>query len=82
MLSVNKYINVLEDKKEAVVTTPLSKKKLLTTETVTTSDEVHNRTEKFTTSEQAVKGNNEVHKLTDNIIKMRILTKVLKNWKI
>ena len=32
MSSVDKDTNVLDDKKEAVVTTPLSDKKLLTTE--------------------------------------------------
>ena len=40
MSSVEKYINVLDDNKEAVVTTQLSEKKSLTTEKVTTSDEV------------------------------------------
>ena len=44
MLSVDKYINVLDDKKESVVTTPLLEKQLLTTEKVTTSDEVHKLT--------------------------------------
>ena len=33
-------MNVLDNKKEAVVTTPLSEKKVLTTEKVTTRDEV------------------------------------------
>ena len=56
MLSVGKDINVLDDKKEAVVTTPLSERKLLTTEKVTTSDEVHKRTDNFTSSEEVVKG--------------------------
>ena len=67
MSSVDKYTNVLDDKKQAVVTTPLSEKKLFTTEKVTTSDEVHKLTEGFTTSEEVVKGANEVHKLAQNI---------------
>ena len=40
MSSVDNDTNILIDKKEAVVTTALSEKKLLTTEKVTTSDEV------------------------------------------
>ena len=67
MLLVDKDSNVLGDKKEAVVTTPLLEKILLITEKVTTSDEVHKSTEKFTTSEKVVKGNDEVHKSTENI---------------
>ena len=67
MSLVDKYSIVLDDKKEAVVTTPLSENKLLTTEKVTTSDEVHERTEKFTTSEDVVKGTDEVQKSTENI---------------
>ena len=59
--------NVLDDNKEAGVTTPLSEKKLLTTEKVTTSDEVHKSIEKITTSEEVVKGTDEVHKRTENI---------------
>ena len=67
MSSFDKDINVLDDKKEAVATMPLSEKKLFTTEKVTTSDEVYKRTEKFTTSEEVVKGTDEFHKCTDNI---------------
>ena len=67
MLLVDKYTNVLDDKKEAVVTTPLSEKKLLTNENFTTREEAHKRTENITKIEEAVKGNDEVHKLTDNI---------------
>ena len=37
MSSVDKGTENLDDKKEAVVTTPLSEKKLLTTDKVTTS---------------------------------------------
>ena len=55
MLSVDKDTIVLDDKKEAVVTTPLSEKKLLTIEKVTKNDEVHKRTEDITTSEEVVK---------------------------
>ena len=47
--------------------TPFSEKKLLTTEEVTTSDEVHKRTEKITTSEEVFKGNDEVHEHTEKI---------------
>ena len=67
MLSVDKDTNVLDDKKEAVFTTPLSEKKLLTTEKVTTSDEVNKRTENITTSKEVVKLNCEFHKHTENI---------------
>ena len=67
MFLVNKYSNASYDKKEAVVTKPLSEKKLLTTEIFTTSDEVHKLTENFTTSERVVKGTDEVHKHTENI---------------
>ena len=55
------------DKKEAVVTTPLSEKKSLISEKAKTSDEVHTRTEKVTTSEDFVKDTAEVYKRTDNI---------------
>ena len=65
MLSVDKDTNVLDDKKEAVVTMPLSEKKLLTTEKVTTSDEVHKRTNKITTREEVVKVNHEFYKSTE-----------------
>ena len=68
MSSVNKDTNVLDDKKEAVITTPLSENKLLTTKKVTTSDEVHKLTEKITTGADVVKGTDEVHKRTENII--------------
>ena len=44
MLSVHKDNNIFDDKKEAVVTMPLSEKKLLTTEKVSTSDEVEKHT--------------------------------------
>ena len=39
----------------------------MTTEKVTTSDEVHKHTDNFTTSEEVVKGTDEVKKLTENI---------------
>ena len=44
MSLVDKDSNVLDDKKEAVVTTPFLENKSLTTEKVTTSDEVHKLT--------------------------------------
>ena len=47
--------------------TPLSEKKLLTTETVTTSDEVQKLNDNITTSEEVVKGNDEVQKNTQKI---------------
>ena len=67
MQQVNKDTNVLDDNKEAVVMTPLSEKKLFTTEKVTTSDEVYKHTEKITTSEEAVKATDQVNKSTVNI---------------
>ena len=63
----DKDTNVLYDKKEAVVTMPLSEKKLLTTENFTTIDEVHKRTEKIKTREEVFKGTDEVHKRTEKI---------------
>ena len=50
-----------------MVTKPLSENKSLTTEKVITSDEVHKRIDKFTTSDEVVKGFDEVHKRTENI---------------
>ena len=50
-----------------MVTTPLSKKKLLKTERFTTSDGVHKRTDNITTTEEVVKDNDEVHKRTEKI---------------
>ena len=67
MLSVDKYTTVLNDVKEAVVMTPFLEKTLLTTEKVTTSDEVHKHTEKITTSEEVFKGNYEVYKCIEKI---------------
>ena len=67
MLSVDKYTNVLDDKKEAVVTTPFPEKKLLTTEKVTTHQEDHKRTDNIKTNEEVVKGTDEVQKHTDKI---------------
>ena len=51
---VDKDTNFLDDKKQAVFTTTLSEKKLLTTEKVTTIGEMHKRTENITTSEEVV----------------------------
>ena len=67
MFSVDKYINFLDDTKEAVVTMPLLEKKLLTTEKPTKIDQLHKRTEKFATSEEFVKGTDEFHKRTEII---------------
>ena len=58
-----------------MVTTSLSDKKLLKTEKVTTSDEVHKCNEKITASENVVKGADEVHKLTENITKNKEVDK-------
>ena len=66
MLSVDKYTNVLGDKKETVVTTLLSENKLLKTEKVRTIDELYKRTENITTGGGVVKGNDEVHKRTQS----------------
>ena len=68
MLLVDKDTNFFDDKKEAVVTTPLSEKQLFPTEKVTTSDEMHERTENITTSQEVVKDTGEFHKRTDNIV--------------
>ena len=67
MSSVEKYSNILDNKKEAAVTTPLSEKKSLTIEKVTNSYEVQKRSEKFTISEEVVKGFDKVQKHTNNI---------------
>ena len=67
MSSVDKDTNVLYYKKQVVVTTPFSEKKLLTTEKATTSDEIHKRTENITIIEEVVKGNDEVQKCTEKI---------------
>ena len=82
MLSVDKDTNVLDDKKEAVVTTPLPEKKLFTTENVTTSDGVHKLTENIITNEKVVKGTDEVHKSTDNITTSEEVDKVSEKWSI
>ena len=57
----------MDDKKEALVTTPLSEKILLVTVKVTTSDEVNKLTEKMTTGEEVVRVTYEVHKRIQNI---------------
>ena len=54
MSLVDKDTNVLDDKKQAVVTTSFSEKKVLTTEKVTTSDDVHKRTDKIKTNQEVV----------------------------
>ena len=65
----------MDDNKEAVVTTLFLEKKLLTTEKVITSHEVHKRTEKFTTIEEVVKDTDEAQKRTDNITKIEDVDK-------
>ena len=54
MLSVDKDTKKLENKKEAVVPTPLTEKKVLITENVTTSEEVHEGNKKQDDTKQAV----------------------------
>ena len=82
MLSVEKVSNALDNKKNAAVTTPLSEKKVLKTEKVTTSDEVHKLTENITTSEDIDKGTGEFHKRTEKITKSEEVEKVTENWRI
>ena len=65
MQSVDKDTNVLDDKKEAMVMMPSPEKKLSTTEKVTTSDQVHKRTDNVITIEGVVKVTDEFHKRTD-----------------
>ena len=67
MSSVDKDTIFLDDKKQVVVTTPLLENKVLTTEKVTTSDEVHKHTKKIKTSEEIDKRTDEVLKPTENI---------------
>ena len=57
-------------------------KQLLTTEKVTTSDEVHKRTDKVTTSEEVLKVLIRFTKVLRILQQMRRLKKVLKNCKI
>ena len=54
MSLVDKGTKKLDDKKEAVIKTPFLEKKLLTTEKVTTSEEVDKSTEKLEDTKQAV----------------------------
>ena len=56
--------------------TTLSEKKLLTTEKLTISDEVHKLTENITTGEDVVKGTDEVYKHTENITTNQDVEKV------
>ena len=67
MLLIDKNSDFLDYKKEAVVTTPLSEKKLSTTKNITISDEVHKHTEKITTREEIVKIADKFHKHTEKI---------------
>ena len=54
MLSFDKDTKKLDDKKEEVVTTPFTDNKLLTTEKVTTIEEVHKRTKHLDDKKEAV----------------------------
>ena len=67
MQSVDKYTNVLDNKKEAVVTMPLLEMKVLTNEKVTTSDEVHKSTEKITASKEIEKCTDDFQKRTEKV---------------
>ena len=51
--------------------TPLSKKKLLTTEKVTTSDEVHKLTENITTNQDVDKGNEKLEYMKEAVVTIR-----------
>ena len=68
MLLVDKDTNVLDDKKEAVVMTQLSEKKSLTTEKVTTSDEVHKRTQKITINEEVEKVTKKLEDMKQTVV--------------
>ena len=80
MSSVDKDTNVLDDKKDAVVTTTFLENKLLTTQKVTTSDEVNKYTDNITTSEEVVKGTDEVHKCTEKITTNKEVDKGTENF--
>ena len=81
MSSVDKDTNVLDDKKEAVFTTPLLENKLLTTEKVTTSDEakVLRRLQHVM---RLLKALTRFTNVLRRLQQMRRSTKVLKNWNI
>ena len=83
MLSVDKDNNVLDDKKEAAVTTPFLYKKLFTTENFTTSDELQTNVLRIL---QQVRRLLKILMRFTNILRrlqqMRRLTKVLKTWNI
>ena len=55
-------LDVFYREKEVVVTTSLSEKKLLTTEKVTTSDDLHKHTDRIATIEEVLNGTYEVHR--------------------
>ena len=71
MLSFDKDTIFLDDQKEAVVTTPLSENKLLTTENVTISDGVHKRAEKIKTNEEVEKGIGKTEDTKESLFKIR-----------
>ena len=60
----------------------LPEKKLLTTERVTTSDEVHNHTKKLQQLRRLLKVLMRFTNVLRILQQMRRLTNVLKNWKI
>ena len=80
MSSVDKDSNVLDDKKEAVFLNPLSETTLLTTERVTTSDEVHKRTENITTNEEDHKGPEKLEDMKEAVVS--IFMKYLDNFEV
>ena len=80
MSSINKDTYVLDDNKDSVVTMTSSEKKSLTTEKVTTSNEVHKQTEKVTIIEEVVKGTDEVHKRTEKNTTNEEVGKGTENW--
>ena len=82
MSSVDKDTNVLNINIEAVVMTQLLEKKVLTTERVKASDEVHTHTYKIATIEDIDKGTDEVHKRTEKITTSEEVEKGSENWRI
>ena len=71
ILLVDKDTNVLNHKKEAVITTIFSWKKVLKTDRFTTNYDVHKRNEKISTREEIDKGSYEVHKRTEKLQQVR-----------
>ena len=71
MLSVDEDNNVLDDKKEAVVMMSFQEKKLLTTEKVTRSHEVHKRTDKISTNVGVEKGTEKLEDMKEAVVTIR-----------